>query len=143
MPGDGANGAEWTLMTRRAQPQGAAQRGRQPMMDNGLVVSLSGAGADQQINLEFKPGKADFNLKDLPYGKKQILLDGAVEVQRVPPSDELAATNADEDYPAIATAKDGTLYLAYLAFTHGKDFQGSRERPATPESAPVGGALAT
>ena len=49
----------------------------------------------------------------------------------------LAATTADEDYPAAATGKDGTVYVVYLAFTRGRDFQGARERPATKESAPV------
>src|SRR4051794_33039546 len=76
MPGDGGNGAEWTLMTRRARPQGAQRPARQPMMDNGLVVTLAGATAEQSISLEFKPGKVEFNLKDLPYGKKLMLLNG-------------------------------------------------------------------
>ena len=37
---------------------------------------------------------------------------------------------------------NGRIALAYLTFTHGKDFQGARERPATPESGPVSGPLA-
>src|SRR4051812_35095648 len=52
MPGDGADGAGWKLTTRRAQPQGAAQRGqRMPMTDNGVIVTLSGVEAKQTIRL--------------------------------------------------------------------------------------------
>ena len=66
-----------------------------------------------------------------------------MEVERVPAATSLAETMADEDYPAAAVGKDGTVYVAYLAFTRGKDFQGARERPTTPESGPNTGPLAT
>ncbi len=58
----------------------------------------------------------------------------------MPTAQALAATSADEDYPAVATAKDGTVYAVYLAFTRGRDFQGPRETLATPESAPAAAA---
>jgi hypothetical protein len=69
--------------------------------------------------------------------------DGNLFIERVPAAEELAGTTADEDYPAAARGKDGRLYVAYLAFTHGKDFLGPRERPSTPESGPNTGPLAT
>src|SRR5207237_623609 len=73
---------------------------------------------------------------------KLMALENGLEIMRVPTVEPLATTNNDEDYPVTATAKDGTIYMAYLSFTRGKDFQGARERPSTPESGPNSGPLA-
>src|SRR5687768_200878 len=126
--GDGAEGNSFKVSTRRAQPQSAAERkrvqagGQLPLSDNGIIVTLSGAAADTLVTFDTKPGKAEFKLADVPYGKPLVALDGNVQVERVPAAAEWATTNADEDYPAIAAGKDGTLAVAYLAFTHGKGF---------------------
>ncbi|HEX8910998.1 MAG TPA: hypothetical protein VF796_01465 [Humisphaera sp.] len=148
MQGDKADGAGFEVKTRRQQAQSEADRkrvadgGQLPMTDNGFVVLLSNVAADQPITIDAKPGKATFKPADVPLGKKSAALDGNMEIERVPASTPLADSAADEDYPATAVAKDGTVYLAYVAFTRGKDFQGFRERPATPESGPMAGPLA-
>src|SRR5688572_4761815 len=138
---DSGEGNAFTVATRRAQPQSAAERkrvqaGQQlPISDNGIIATLSGTAADTTMKFESAAGKVEFKLADVPYGQPLLALEGNMQVERVPASSTLAETNTDEDYPAVATGKDGTLVVAYLAFTHGKDFQGARERPATPESA--------
>jgi hypothetical protein len=147
--GDHADGASWTVETRRAQPQGraeqqAARAGRQlPVQDNGFIVTIADAKPDATATFEFAPGKTKFKLSDVTYGKPHVALDGNLQIERVPSATEFAGTAADEDYPTLTRAKDGTVYVAYLSFTHGKDFQGPRERPTTPESGPVTGPLAT
>ena len=147
MPGDkaetGADGGNFTIATRRAQAQSRADRqriaagGKMPIQENGFIATLAGATNDTEITFDAAPGETSLKLSDIPFGKSHEALDGNVIIDRVPAATELAGTNADEDYPAAARAKDGTLYVAYLAFTHGKDFQGARERPATPDSGPV------
>ncbi|MEA2736253.1 MAG: hypothetical protein QOE14_2704, partial [Humisphaera sp.] len=149
MEGDSASGDSFTISTRRAGAQNAAERRRvqagqqMPMSDNGIVVTLAGIAADTSVTFDAKPGNAQFKLADVPYGKPMAALDGNVQIERVPAAEELVGSNADEDYPAVAAGKDGTLVVAYLAFTHGKDFQGARERMATAESGPMSGPLAT
>ena len=149
MAGDGAEGNEFTISTRRRQAQNSGERKRVqagerlPMSDNGIIATLAGAMENATVTFETKPGKAEFKLADVPYGKPMDALDGAVEIERVPAAQAWVETNADEDYPAVAVGKDGTMVVAYLAFTHGKDFQGARERMATAESGPVTGPLQT
>jgi hypothetical protein len=146
--GDSAEGDSWTVATRRAPVQSAADKarvqatGKMPVTDNGIIVTLSDAAPDADVTFDAKTGKVNFKLSDLPYGKPLLAMEGNVQVERVPAVSELASTVEDEDYPAAVMAKDGTLYVAYLSFAHGKDFQGARERPATPESGPVSGPLA-
>lgn len=148
MPGDHVDGNEFAIHTRRQQPQTDADRarmqggGKMPVQDNGMIATLGGVKADTEVTFEAGPGNVKLKLSDLPYGARLIKLNGNLIIERVPTSVPLAETMADEDYPAVATAKDGTIYLAYLAFTRGKDFQGARERPASSESGPVSGPLA-
>ncbi|HEV2295518.1 MAG TPA: hypothetical protein VGR35_16835, partial [Tepidisphaeraceae bacterium] len=149
MPGDNAEGDSWTIATRRLPAQSAADRqrvargGQMPIGDNGFIVTLNGTKPQSEITFDAKPGTTRFKLSDVPYGQPLVALDGNLQIERVPAAAELADTHADEDYPAVARGKDGTLYVAYVAFTHGKDFYGPRERPTTPESGPVVGPNAT
>jgi hypothetical protein len=148
MPGDKAEGNAFTVMTRRQVAQSEAERkrvqagGKLPIKENGIIVTLSGVTLETQVSLDTKPGKASFKIAELPVGARLSKLDDNLQVERVPVVTPLAESAADEDYPAVATAKDGTVYLVYLAFTRGKDFQGKRERPASAESGPVVGPLA-
>src|SRR5687768_15168779 len=81
MPGDHADGANFTVATRRQQAQSRGDRQRvaagkpMPMTDNGIVVTLSGVKEDDQITFDSKVGKVSFKLADLPFGKRQIELD--------------------------------------------------------------------
>jgi hypothetical protein len=147
--GDKAEGNTWTVGTRRPPAQTAAQRQRAragqnlPMVDNGVIVTLSGVKPEDEIKFEAKPGSFAFKLADLPYGQKKLELSGNVAIERVAAARDVADSAEDEDYPAAAMGKDGTLYVAYLSFKHGKDFEGpDRERPASRESGPNGGPLA-
>lgn len=149
MDGDSADGNAFTARTRRGTAQNAAQRAQVaagvmlPIQENGIVVTLSGCRDEEEIKFESKPAKGSFTLAKLPYGERLSLAEGNVTVERVPSAQALAASTADEDYPAIATAKDGSLYIVYLAFTRGRDFQGARERVATKESGPEEGTFGT
>lgn len=148
MPGDHASGDTFTVHTRRQPAQSRAERQRaqrgerMPMQDNGIVAVLSGVNNDTEVTFDALPGKAAFKLGDLPFGKRLRLLDDNLTVERCPAPQALAESLEDEDYPSAAVAKDGTIYVAYLSFKRGEDFQGVRERPATPESGPVTGPTA-
>lgn len=149
MDGDSAEGNAFTVRTRRGTAQNAAQRQQVagglalPMQENGIVVTLSGCRAEEDLKFETKPVQGTFRLGQLPYGERLPLAEGSVTVERVPSAQALVASTADEDYPAVATASDGTLYVVYLSFTRGRDFQGLRERVASKESGPDEGLFGT
>lgn len=137
---DSADGESWSVRTRRKSPQSSGERARVaagfqlPIQDNGILVTLIGCKHDEPIRFDTEPVKTTFTLNQLPFGTSLALANGNLLIEQVPYIDVLAATTADEDYPATATGKDGTIYAVYLSFTRGRDFQGPRERPATPES---------
>lgn len=149
MQRDSAEGNTWNVRTRRRNPQGTADRKRLeagltlPMMDNGVLVTLLGCDENDPLHLEAGSAELTFRLKQLPYGKNLWGANGNLVIQRVPAVQPLATTIADEDYPAVTTSKDGTVYVVYLAFTRGRDFQGERENLATEESPPTAGAASS
>ena len=138
-PGDFAKGSAWTVETRRQRPQDAPKRQQQkqegkqwPVQENGVIINLTNTKPDAAVTIKTEPGNVSFKLSDLADGKKIASLNGNLQIERVPLVQGLAESQADEDYPVVATAKDGTIWVAYLAFTRGKDFQGGRERVSVP-----------
>jgi hypothetical protein len=133
----------WTIHTLRqggvngGENETATENRRLPIDESGVILRLAEVGSDSVLKIHTAQGDVTFKLGDLPYGKRLMDLGGGVEVERVPAVGEVAATAADEDYPAVALAKDGTAYITYLSFTHGKDFRGARERVAVPGVAPL------
>src|SRR5947207_14009534 len=107
MPGENPDANTWIIATRRPQAQSAAEKkqianGRKlAVQDNGFIVTLVDVKPDTTIAFESAPGNTNFSLKDLPYGKPLSTLDGNLLIERVPTATELAATNDDEDYPAV------------------------------------------
>ncbi len=108
-----------------------------PLVESGFIVTLEGCREDEELQFDSKPIQATLRLDQLLFGESLSLADGNLVIERVPTVDRLAATHADEDYPASAIAKDGTVYVVYLSFTRGRDFQGTRERLETKESGPI------
>src|SRR5687767_11789016 len=88
--GDGAEGDSFTVSTRRRPAQSSGERKRalagekMPMSENGIIVTLAGVTPNSSVTFEAKPGRAEFKLSDVPYGKPMTALDGNVQVERVP-----------------------------------------------------------
>jgi hypothetical protein len=147
-PIDKAEGSSWTVRTRQIPAQSSAQREKvraghpMPIGDNGVIITLADVLPSSEIVIATKPAEVKFKLSELPYGKRLMQLQGNIEIERSPTATPIADTAADEDYPAAVADKDGTVYVAYVAFTHGKDFPGTREALATPEVKPTSEALA-
>ncbi|MFQ6132780.1 MAG: TolB family protein, partial [Armatimonadota bacterium] len=109
----GTNG--WKARTRPAPRRGSRPAGTKPR-DNGVIVTLK-APESATAQVTTQPGDFSFKLADVPYGTAQRFLDGAVEVARVAPAFPAAAEGTHEDFPAAAVAEDGTIWLAYIAYT--------------------------
>jgi hypothetical protein len=128
---DGVNG--WQTSTRPLAAQGrgnnqakakagakkrAAQQA-QPMSDNGVIISLTDVTATSQVLIKTAQGDIQVSLGEIKYGEILTKLDGAVEIERAASALPLTTSRTDDDYPAAAVAKDGTVYVANVTFTHG------------------------
>lgn len=121
---DTIDGTTWIMGTRPAPRfTSAAQRGKTfPPSENGLIVTLAGVNESSQVSVTTKQGDFSFKLSEVPFGKRRMALEGAADIVRIPASYRLAGEGTEEDYPAAAVGPDGTVWIAYVAFTHGKDF---------------------
>jgi hypothetical protein len=131
---DTIEGNAWKLSTRSAPRfQGAAQKGKPiPIAENGLLLTLSETTEQSEIAVHTKQGDFTFKLADVPLGTRLMRLEGAVDVVRTPASYQVTADATEEDYPSAAVASDGTVWIAYMAFTHGKDFAKRRSFDEEP-----------
>lgn len=135
LKGDEINGTKgWTASTHPVAQQqnrgnnqkkaakAAANRTpqqKQPMSDNGVVISMTGVTAESRVTIKTKQGEFEVALGDLKYGDIVEKLDGAVEVELAASARRITTARSDEDYPSAAVADDGTTYVAYVSFTHG------------------------
>ncbi len=119
---DRLEGNTWKLSSRPAPRFKSAQAKQSPMSETGLIVTLDGAHEAAHVKVATTQGDFSFSLADVPFGKRLVQLEGAADVVRIPASYALATEATEEDYPSAARAADGTIYVAYTAFTHGKDF---------------------
>jgi len=100
---------------------GKARGGNANMADNGVLLLLTGVTEASVVKVKSAQGDFDFKLADVTYGKFVEKLDGAVDVERVAASRPLSDGRADDDYPALAVAPDGTAFAAWISFTPGLD----------------------
>ena len=93
---------------------GKARGGNANMADNGVLLLLTGVTEASVVKVKSAQGDFDFKLADVTYGKFVEKLDGAVDVERVAASRPLSDGRADDDYPALAVAPDGTAFAAWI-----------------------------
>ncbi|MGC3971269.1 MAG: hypothetical protein QM775_29185 [Pirellulales bacterium] len=112
--GRGNNQQKAAAAARRRQNQA-----KQPMADNGVVVSFTGVEYDTVVKVSTKQGDFEFKFGELTYGNAFERLDGKVEIQRTAAAEPVGNLPSDDDYPAAALGPDGTVYVAWVSFTHG------------------------
>jgi hypothetical protein len=129
---DEVDGLSWKASTRpltirrsNAQKKGAQgaknKAAGEEMGDNGIILRLTDVSDDAVVTLKLAKGEVTFRLGEIPYDHVLAKLGGALEIERVASTDKITETRADDDYPAIAVAADGTVYTAYSSFTPGLD----------------------
>ncbi|MDX1980449.1 MAG: hypothetical protein SFV51_09280, partial [Bryobacteraceae bacterium] len=116
-----------------------------PVVANGVIVFLDQDGPNVALDVTTAQGNFEVRLADIPYGTVKPALDGRAMVDRVPPYARLNSDEDEQDYPAVAAAADGSVWIAYLEFQHHPDHHKLRanfsEAPASFEalkSAPKG-----
>ncbi len=105
----------------RQAAQANANRNQAPVMDNGIVVAIDGTSPQTRVSVKTKQGDFDFSLSEVEVGKVKTALDNRVEIERTASTTAIATTKTDDDFPAMAMGEDGTIALAYVAFTPGLD----------------------
>lgn len=125
-PRNSIDGASWTLTTRHAIPWNSQQRKRgheaMPLQDGALVVELVGASDDTRLEFETVQGKFGCKLAEVPLGGRKPFMNGLVRLSRMPNTAMIVSAPTEDDYPSVAVGSEGELYVAYVAFTHGKGF---------------------
>lgn len=129
---DEVKGSEWKASTRpltvrrtnaqkKAGKTGKKKADEGPMADNGVILRLTGVTEQSVVTLRLPKGELTFSLAEIPYHQVLKKLEGAVEIERVASTAKVSETRADDDYPAISVAADGTVYTVYTSFTPGLD----------------------
>jgi len=147
-PRDALEGLHWKLSTRHTTPWSMEERKKGhdalPMVDAALVVELTDTTPDTVLSFVTAQGNFDVALKDVTFGTPKNFLKNMVQVVRVPNTVTMLSAPTEDDYPSAAMGGDGKLYVAYVAFTHGKDFRSHGALDEEPKSLdylaqPVGG----
>ena len=145
---DAISGNSWKASTRPARLFGGAIQfdlPAVPVVPNGVIVLLSDHAPNGELAVSTAPGNFTVRLADLQYGKTLSLLNGRVTADLAPPSTQITSDPNEQDQPAAAIAKDGTVWMAYLNFIHNPDHNRIRASFKEPPSsfadmkAPTGG----
>ena len=104
----------------------------QDVLENGLLITALST-PDARWSIHTPKGDFSFTPAELPWGAQKSFLDGAVQVDRVPPTEQLTTSDDDEDFPATAQKGDD-VWLTYVRFAHAdrplESFQPLRAAPA-------------
>ena len=87
-------------------------------------LSLPKRLAGARWSLHTPKGDFSFTLHDVPWGEQKTFLDGAVAIDRVPPTTQLTTSDDDEDFPAIAHRGD-EIWMSFVRFSHSDRAAGS------------------
>jgi len=115
------DGNSWRVSTHPIRLFGGARDGAPPVVANGVIVWLAGAGESTELKVKTAQGDFTVRLADIPYGKIQHALEGRAMADRVPPAAQITGTPEEQDYPAAAADQQGNVWLAYLEFRHNPD----------------------
>jgi hypothetical protein len=123
---DAVSGHSWKASSR--QPRLFNNGGQfdlkgmeRPVVTNGIVVRLSKSDANTELAVTTTQGSFTVRMANLAYGKAISELNGRVSIDLLPPVTRLTDDADEQDYPAAATGKDGTIWLAYSNFRHNKE----------------------
>jgi hypothetical protein len=84
-----------------------------------IRVSLD-APTTARVELKLDQGKVDVRLDELRPGVPKLYLGGKISVERGDGAVRLTGSETEDDYPALASAPDGKLWLVYSEFQKGK-----------------------
>ena len=87
----------------------------QRLMPEGLIVQVRGGDAPQ-VAFESPAGSFKFETADLRLGARLMAPDGNAMIERFPVEHKLSESGITSDFPALAVAPDGSLWVAYTGY---------------------------
>ena len=122
----GQNG--WKLTNRVTRyADSTTQRGYDPvhtrpfaMIPNGVVATVE-AAETSEVEVTTEQGEFSFSLSQLPFGQTLEFLDGTASAQRIPTTADITAGETENDYPALATDADGTVWISWISYQDERD----------------------
>ena len=111
----------WKASTHQIRVFMGTRLPKRPFVANGVVVMLDGETGNTALQVNTKQGNFTVRLSEIPYGTTKTFLDGKAEADRVPPATQITRDPEEQDYPAAAAGKDGSVWLAYMEFKHHPD----------------------
>lgn len=103
-------------------PAKKAEKKKAGNIQHPIVRITLDAPASATVKVATKQGNFEFTLDELTMKPRLVLLDGQVAVEREEGALRLTDNEFENDYPAIAKAPDGTLWLAYCEYHPGKAY---------------------
>jgi hypothetical protein len=79
-----------------------------------------------RVTVTTKKGTWEFALNELPADTAKAFLENQITVERQDGTMRLTGGEVESDYPALARAADGTLWLAYCEYRKGKPYLAER-----------------
>ena len=121
------DGTSWTLTTRRRIPWNSRERAKghqaMPLKDGAIMIELVDTSPSSVVGFETVQGNFKLSLRDVPFGSPETFLRGMVRVSRSANTAIVLSAPTEDDYPSAVAGPNGELHVAYVAFTHGEDFQ--------------------
>jgi hypothetical protein len=103
--------------------QARSVMGKQNMRDVVIRPRLNvrlDAPESATVTVSTEQGKFHFQVAELAIGASKHFLDGQVQVEREQSALRLTGPETEDDYPATAKGKNGSTWLAYLAYQPGR-----------------------
>lgn len=111
----------WQAKTRppvRAPKGQPAITKLEPVATVGVVLHLEDVNEKSTLSVMHDGAKVGVSLDNVLAGKTQSLFDGKAVARLVTAAQPIAATKAEEDHPTACHGPDGTLWVAYIAYSH-------------------------
>lgn len=121
--GEGFDGSAWSCGNQwdgRLQMEPSDQAAFPATRWKGIVLDIDG-GDNTVVTVSTAQGDSEFRPGEVSYHEPIERLDGRLRIERVPASQRMSESLADDDYPAIAIGPDGTIWVAWIAFEDGTD----------------------
>lgn len=113
----------WKVSTHQARRFAASFQGlgAPPVVANGVLVLLERESDNTELNVRTAQGNFSVRLGEVAYGAQKKELSGKVLIDRVPEWSHITDNPDEQDYPAAAVDKSGSVWLAYVEFRHNPD----------------------
>ncbi|MEZ5356633.1 MAG: hypothetical protein R2762_28690 [Bryobacteraceae bacterium] len=86
----------------------------------GVVIEVTGPDSTL-VRIRTAHGEAEFRPAGIPYLATHKLMNGRLQVERVPMSQPLAGAETNDDYPAMAISPGGRVWMAWSAHKTGTE----------------------